>query len=171
MSLPVFYINPGRPTVEKPATAAAADFAEAIEVAFPMQTEDAVLHWYNAKISVGYKYDLSVIVEDIVDMLEFVTSAVQGTIDVAFPSDTFSSTWKLECSAPGMVAHVAWESLSRNERAAAVAQPRSVSLSRQDFSAQWLKLLEVAVRAVRESGVEIADRSLLRRASALLEAV
>ena len=73
-----FLIQSGNPLWSPPDELAAEYLSEAIEAIFPMDTEDAVMIWGDESVSLSYKYDMSVIIEGALFMLEALTAENSG---------------------------------------------------------------------------------------------
>jgi len=67
-----FHIEPGTPEHCTVDGGLARDLGDAIQAAFPLETEDAQLVWHRLSVPLSYKYDFSVIIEDIIAMLAYV---------------------------------------------------------------------------------------------------
>jgi hypothetical protein len=84
---------------------------EAMETIFPLTTEFALLAWNDVYVPLTYKYDLSVMIDDIMKMLNKVVSIDDGTATICWPSNTFSSQWTLTWSTSGLSIAAVWESV------------------------------------------------------------
>lgn len=61
-----------------------------------LDAEDAVMIWKGEEISLGYKYDVSIILEDILHMLDTLTGAESGQQRIAWPSNSFRCDWTMK---------------------------------------------------------------------------
>lgn len=137
-----FLIQPGNPLWNPSDELAAEDLSEAIEAIFPMDTEDAMMIWGDASVSLSYKYDMSVIIEDVLFMLEALTTHHSGEETVFFSSDTFTAEWHLKWHGGVLFIHPVWKSVSGNKQAK-LSELGVMEVSAHHFFRQW-----TAVRTV-----------------------
>jgi hypothetical protein len=121
---------------------------------FVEYTEDAVLVWNRVPILVGYDCSLGEILPEVVDMLEACAAAPEGEQLVRFGSASFRAHWRLRWSAGQLTIHGKWSAVAGayeallNERA-------EISMSLDDFRAEWKAPLERIVHAVDTSGIRL----------------
>jgi hypothetical protein len=166
-SIGLFGIETGSPKVNTNIAGFAEDICEAIQIAFPLETEDALLRWGKSEVPISYKYDLSVILEDVVDMLEWCKQPSTPSLDIDFGSDTFGAEWRLERRADSLSITATWRSVSGgHEDELNQLGPTIVSCAR--FVEEWIGLLGVALVAVEGLGLRIHEQSLLERVRTLV---
>ncbi len=153
----IFLIHPGNPVWQEPEFPVAEDLSEAIEAVFSMETEDAVMVWGNQAVPVSYKYDMSVIVEDVIFMLECLMRRNSGEETVFFSSDTFNSEWLMKWDDGRLFIDPAWNSVSGN-RHGELNAVGATEVSVSHFVRQWTIVLEKIYEAVLMSGVTLEDR-------------
>ncbi|HEX8658363.1 MAG TPA: hypothetical protein VF690_12545, partial [Hymenobacter sp.] len=131
---------------------------EAVESCFPDSEDGAQLLWNGVVVHLSYKYDLSIVIHDVVDLVRHVRTCARGDFDIAWPSNTFHTTWQV-ATADGRVRITAcWycvRGVAESLNAAPVAEA-----TRADFLAQWVALLRLANRALVDTGYtpgELAD--------------
>src|SRR5258705_95085 len=90
-----FWIQAGNPRHFPILGKDVSDLSEAIEEIFPMETEDAIIVWNQSLIPISYKYDLSVMIDDVLPMLARLLDRTSGSDQVNFGSDTFQTDWSL----------------------------------------------------------------------------
>ncbi|BAY41833.1 hypothetical protein NIES2111_62290 (plasmid) [Nostoc sp. NIES-2111] len=76
-----FYIQVSNPIFLYSPSEIVSDLAEAIQVIYPMETEKAFIIWNHTYIPLSYKYNLSVIIDDILPMLSDLTSQKKVHLD------------------------------------------------------------------------------------------
>lgn len=142
--------------------------ASAIQMVFPMETEDLFVVWHGIPIALGYKYDLGVIIDDLVPLLESIQQETSGTWEAAFGSDTFTASWDVSWSADQLTVDATWvraylggDFLNRN--------CRRLEIDRADFLSEWKTVLQRVHRAVQESRVKLEDNALYERSRRLEE--
>jgi hypothetical protein len=162
-----FRIEKGSPKVNTNIAGFAEDIGEAIQIAFPLETEDAMLHWGERKVPISYKYDLSVILEDVVGMLEWCKRSSSTSLDVDFGSDTFAAEWHLERQRDSLSITVLWRSVS-GDHEEELNQYGPVLIQCSRFVNEWNAVLRVALSGVEGLALRIRDRSLLERVRKLM---
>lgn len=73
-----FYIQANNPKVLKEYNAEDESIADAMETIFPLYTESAILVWNHISIPLSYKYDISYMMDDVLDLLESFMQAKNG---------------------------------------------------------------------------------------------
>ncbi|WP_149261306.1 hypothetical protein [Actinomadura sp. K4S16] len=164
-----FWLQVGSPeTLE---VASAADMAHATAQMYPMNTEDAILFWNRVPVRLEYRYDIPVLLDDLVPLLEEVQDPEISQTEVYWGSDTFSADWNIARDGDSLRINSRWDSVHGsyepllNERS-------QLTVSIDSFVAEWLKVLrritsDLALRHVRLEDDDIASRArtLLSKAS------
>jgi len=88
---------------------------ELIENIFPQSNDCFYIKWNNIDVSLSYKYDLSIIFDDIVYIVKFLES--QGDfLQMTFPSNTFDVIWNIKKDDNIIIITSQWNTvLSHNE--------------------------------------------------------
>lgn len=122
--------------------------AEAIQTVFPLEGH-AVLEWNRMEFQLSYKYDLSLMMEDLLSLLQVVSSTRQGEQEVDWPSSGFPYLWRITWNDP-MLQVVA---SSRDEPGATRRpSPAILRTTRQDFLLAWQPLLSRVQECLEASG-------------------
>jgi hypothetical protein len=132
----------------------AADLAQAIYEIYPMDTEDAILNWNLVAVRVGYRYDVSVMIDDALPLLTAIAGSDIGERSVTWGSDTFNATWDVTWVDDALRATGEWRSISGDYEHLLNDRP-TVSIKRAAFLAEWSGLLETVLRGVEASGVSL----------------
>lgn len=162
-----FRIDPGDPRPCCVAGGFADDLGDAIQIAFPLETADARVIWCGTSLPLSYKYDVSVIMEDVIGMLEWCHGRNAGRLQVNFGSDTFNADWALQLGTDSVVVTAQWNSVVGDCEKRLNESPL-VMIGRSDFSDDWLRVVRRAVDGVDAARIRLADSSLLVRARRLL---
>ncbi|MDX2200286.1 MAG: hypothetical protein SF069_15105 [Phycisphaerae bacterium] len=143
-----FWIQAGCPRrTPTPDSAGGLSLVEAIEAAFPLEAEDLVLVWNGVSIRLSYKYDMSVIIEELLNLLSKLLAGADS-INVLFGSDTFFANWELE-SRDGEVKITAdWQSALASIEALRAAPV--VTLPLLDFLREWCRPLRLVHQATAD---------------------
>jgi hypothetical protein len=88
-----FGIQVGNPKILSAEGIICSDLRGAIEEIFPLHTERALLVWNHIYIPICYKYDLSILIDDIIPLLTFLLEHEEGEYRVNWGSNTFHSDW------------------------------------------------------------------------------
>lgn len=164
----VFEIDPGRPQPNVGVAGLAADLSEAVQMCFPMDTVDARLQWGGVSIPLSYKYDLSVIVEDVVELLEH---CFQGCpVDIRFGSDTFNASWSIRPQGEVVGITAEWESVVGDTEDELNRMPTQI-VPKQHFLEQWSHLLGVMLAGLERTDVAIEDEQLLEAVKTLVQRI
>lgn len=113
---------------------------EAIETIFPLRTDFALLVWNNVYVPLTYKYDISMMITDIISMLASVVARDEGSITVFWPSNTFSTRWILTWSSTDLSIITTWESVIGGTESMLNKVP-SLNIDRNTFLLEWRPLL------------------------------
>ena len=125
--------------------------AEAIETAFPLQTENAIMVWNHISIALGYKYDISAIVHDLTDLLLDLIQNDTGRREIQWPSSTFCAHWKTDWDSEELRIQANWTSVM-GDLEDQLNQRSSIHLPRHQFIAEWKEVLERVLKSLRASG-------------------
>ncbi len=146
-----FFIQASSPIVGSDVQATEDDLREAIEDVFVIDTEDAIMNWNGVSIALSYKYDISVIVDDLIDMLLAVKSSGFGEHQVNWPSNTFHATWRIAWDERELRCAATWYSISGGVEDL-LERTGGIRLTREEFLAEWKVLLERVVAGLKEVG-------------------
>ena len=162
-----FFIQASSPAVVAEVDASEDDLREAIEDVFEFETEDAILNWNGVSVVVSYKYDISVMVDDLVDMLLAVQSTSVGSLVVTWPSNTFQATWHITWDERGLACTATWNSVSGGVEDV-LSKTGDINLSRGAFLAEWKAPLERVVSALRRAGYSARELPRLEQIEQIL---
>lgn len=136
---------------------------EAIETIFPLATEFLLIVWNGVYVPLTYKYDVSVIIDDVLRLVSCIRDAEEGQLTLDWPSSTFRSRWVLAWSKSQVNVHARWESVIGGTESLLNDVP-TITVDKVDFLSEWVVMLEMVSKSVRERsvGVKVAfDLSLL----------
>ena len=160
-----FIIQLSNPTIESEVPTAVSDFSEAIEALFISNTEDAILIWDNIPIRLNYKYDISVIVDDLVPLLEQLSSnSEQGNHVIYFASSSFSTEWSLEWVNSLLKINSRWYTIVGNYEEL-LNEHGTIELTINEFLGEWKPLLQKLFNLVRRHHIKLEDPYTFKRLS------
>jgi hypothetical protein len=120
--------------------------SDAIEALYLLETERAYISWNWINVPLSYKYDVSVIVDDVVSMLSGLLSSDTGECAVTWPSSVFHATWDLRWRGDELTIRSHWEAVSGGGRIEALLNAHSdLKVSRPEFLGEWASLLAAVV--------------------------
>jgi len=125
--------------------------SDAVQSVFPMGTERAILVWNNMYVPLGYKYDLSLMVDDVIGLLEVMMASSQSKRRVSWASNTFASVWDIEWGSGKVSVQTQWNRVVGGTESILMGKP-SVSVPEEDFLAEWKRPLEIVRDALRGAG-------------------
>lgn len=139
---------------------------EALESCFPDSVDGARLWWNGVSVPLSYKYDLSIIIHDVVALVRWLRTSTQGTFSICWPSNTFRTDWQLALAGGRVQITASWRSVSAQEgpledalNAAPVVEADQAALMNQ-----WAALLRLAHHRLHDTGYtpeELEDYSPL----------
>ncbi|MEU5808735.1 hypothetical protein [Streptomyces sp. NPDC047718] len=162
-----FEIREGRCPLGPRRIAEAADLADAVGQMYSSESEDAVLVWNRVPIRLTYRYDIAVLLDDLVPLLEEVRRPGFSAAEVFWGSDTFRAEWELAREGDGLRIRARWHSTLGNHESL-LTERGDVAVAAEEFVREWSKVLWRIVTDVETGSVELADDDLLVRAKALL---
>ncbi|MDC0710856.1 hypothetical protein POL68_20445 [Stigmatella sp. ncwal1] len=137
--------NPACTTVRDPSDAT---MNEALQTICSLD-DQAFLEWSDLKFRLGYKYDLSIMLDDIVAMVLEVDSSEAGTYELDWPSSGFPYHWTLRWNGNEMeiVAR------ARDEPGAKDLTGREqIHIDRRGFLQEWQTLLRLILSCLENAG-------------------
>ncbi|HYO52429.1 hypothetical protein [Archangium sp.] len=133
---------------------------EAIQTVFPLEGH-AVLEWDSLEFQLNYKYDLSMMMEDLLSLLRAVLSTGPGEREVNWPSSGFPYIWHISWSDPTLEVVAS----SRDEAGATrLPSPPVLRTTRREFLVAWQPLLRRILTGLETAGYReehIAGMALL----------
>lgn len=161
-----FWIQASNPSSVDVTSEDASTLEEAIESIFPRETEDAILVWSNVYIPLSYKYDLSTIVVDVLNMLQQLLASEDGEWSVEWPSNTFAMRWQLTWKGEQLSIRISnLRSVVGDTEALLIQRPELV-LNRAEFLREWKSVLDTITLSLKSAGYTVTQiPELVRLAS------
>ena len=124
--------------------------SEAIYTIFPMENEDAILIWGDEKILLSYRYDISEMIDDIMQMFFALQKSDSGEWFVDWTSNTFASNWKFRWLKNCLEIEVDW----REEFNATnyLKKNNVLKIDKDIFLNEWRKITKVIQVNLKECG-------------------
>lgn len=146
-----FYIQVNNPKVLKEYNTEDKSIADAMETIFPLYTESAILMWNHISIPLSYKYDISYMMDDVLDLLESFMQAKNGKIIIHWLPDTFRSDWEVVWEDGKVEIDSHWESVTGNLEELLNANAQ-ISLKITKFMAEWKQIFHIILFSLKENG-------------------
>jgi hypothetical protein len=160
----VFAIKSGVPAVVAARDESDTTLNDAMQTVFPLD-ERAFLEWNGLTMPLSYKYDLSVMLEDIVDIVLAVERTESGLLQVDWPSSGFPFHWTIKWDASEVEVHAH----PRDEPGAVDLTGRErVRVGRGIFVGAWQALLKTILSCLEGAGytnLQISGLTRLRAAA------
>lgn len=137
-------------TIKQEETPSQQSFCCALQDIFILESERAILFWNEVPIPICYKYDLSWIIEDVIQILLCLHSQPSGKETIDFFSDTFRARWDLEWNLSELHIHAEWIALSGGLEELA-NEDKSVTMDKKLFLMEWAHLLSFIQRAIQQN--------------------
>lgn len=146
-----FAIQASNPRFLKHFNAEDTSLCDAIQTVFPLEAEYAILVWNWVYVPLTYKYDLSMMVDDVLLLALAMLSESNGCRTIQWPSNTFASSWKVEWATGVTTVEAEWTSVIGDTEAMLAAAPKVV-MEAKDFVAEWRRPLEVIMTGLASAG-------------------
>lgn len=157
MSLDHFALVCGHPeTLVVPTPPARLSLSDAVEDVFVSSTNLLVLEWNGVSVPLSFKYDVSWVLLDAIEMVEQMLAArPPTTVAASFPSNSFQVEWEIDLAEDGGVEiNAKWNAVGGN--VAGLLADRSPLLTTASvFVTEWRHLFAVLVRAIGEARMPV----------------
>lgn len=114
--------------------------SELIETLFPLESEYAFVIWCGIFVPLNYKYDISIIVDDIVHIVKEITKNETGDICVFWPSSTFRADWTITWNKESVRISAKWHSVIGGIEIVLNSFPE-IKLTKENFVSEWCEIL------------------------------
>lgn len=147
----IFYIQACNPKCQNNRNLNDVNLADAIESAFPLKTENAILVWNYISIPLSYKYDISYMMDDILRILDKLQSKEMGELIIHWLPDTFRCDWKIKWDLQTVHIQANWENVV-GELQDLLNKKNTVTLPKESFINEWKNLLGIVVNGLKGCG-------------------
>ena len=148
-----FFIQVSKPICLNNYDNADESLADAMETIFPLLTEGAIIMWNYIPIRLSYKYDISYMLDDIVDMLLMIRTKEKGKMEIQWLPDTFRCDWKLQWNEGTIKIKSEWGGII-GDLEKILNKNSEVCLKVNEFRGEWKKLLELVIKNLKNSGYQ-----------------
>jgi hypothetical protein len=135
------------------------DLQGALQTIYPMATERAILFWNGIPVRLDYKYDLSLMLDELLRMVLVLSDPHEHELGISWGSDTFTAVWQMEWGGDRLLVRSGWESIGGGyERL--LNSRHELEMSRRQFMAEWKMLFLKIADAIDRSGITISAEVL-----------
>lgn len=160
----MFCIQASNPRMIKSEVLESEDLSEILQSIFPMQTEDALLNWHRIWIPVEYKYDISVMFDDILYMLSELIEKDSGECSILFGSDTFHVAWYLDWLKSDLNIRAKWVNVrGRPAVLDCLNSFPQLRIEKDKFLFEWKMLLVKLIEAIEQSGATFQEMAQFKQ--------
>src|SRR5215216_2474163 len=111
---------------------------DAVQSVFELNDEDAELEWNGIVFSLNYKYDLGMMVDDVVSTLKTIIASAEGNMIIEWVSTGFPFAWKIAWSG----SRISLSATSRDSDAGQrILGLESVEIAKHQFFLEWQSVL------------------------------
>lgn len=143
---------------------------ELLEDVFFLNTEQCIMYWNHICIPLSYKYDISIILDDIIFMIEELSKATDGHLEIDWPSNTFSAKWRISWVNENIKIISEWYCIVGNIENE-LNKVNNINIKKSKFLAEWKKLIEKIIEVTNETNYPDKDNILfdLYRVNGLID--
>lgn len=146
-----FYIQAGNPRFCRAMDEKDETLSDAMESIFLLNTESAVMAWNHISIPLSYKYDISYMLDDLLNLLNGMQQAASGEMTIHWLPDTFRCDWQVTWNQGKMDIQSNWEcTVGHLERL--LNDNSRISIPVKHFESEWKEVLRNAVIGLRRCG-------------------
>ena len=124
----------------------------ALQDVFEYPTEDLWICWNGSFIPVGYKYDLSWMIDELQDLIECLVSKTEGQHRAEFSSDTFMVNWSLSWKEDALRVTSEWKSITGSCQDKLNGEDGVLEVSKRTFLCEWKRPLKLVLSALDLGG-------------------
>lgn len=146
-----FYIQASNPDMIRECDPADESLSDALQAVFASNTERLIMIWNGIFIPLSYKYDISLMVDDILVLCSEMLAAESGSQRIGWPSSTFTVVWDVEWSGATVSVNGLWNCVIGGTEAQLARKP-GILMPRVEFLSEWKRPLEIVLNALREAG-------------------
>lgn len=165
-----FVIQASSPSMLRELDDLDASLSDAVQAIFPLNTEALILRWNGVCVPLSYKYDFSMMIDDVVGLCSRLSSAGDGQMRIAWPSNTFQSVWDIKWSCRDVEVQAEWTTVVGHTEELLRARP-AISIPREEFLAEWVAPLRLVARGLELAGYGVEQIPRIGELQALLAKV
>ncbi len=145
--------------------------ADAIESSFPLFTENMILTWNHISIPLSYKYDISYMILDIINMVKALRIEEKGKMTIHWLPDTFRCDWNLQWSDKKLNIKSHWDN-TIGHLEEILNKNSELTLDISTFIKEWKGVFKTILHGLENCGYHedlIADMKILKKEYSAIE--
>jgi len=146
-----FKIQAGIPRFEEYYDDDIDNIGDAIEASYSLNTEYMVMVFNYIPVLLSYKYDISIIIDDILKILSSIRTKEIGYLRVNWPSNTFCAIWDLEWNDSTISINTEWTTVI-GETEKLLNDHCKLTVDKLEFAYEWKKVLHNIINALEGCG-------------------
>jgi hypothetical protein len=154
-----FYIQASNPTFYSPTESYDDSLKEVIEAIFPYEAEYAFIVWNGFPISLRYKYDVGMIINDVLSIINLLLFSEVQVCQVKLDCFAFSTLWQMKWSDDSLTIASEWFRTS-GKYEDWLNKYNQIEIKKSTFIAEWKMLLQVVIKAIEETNRKVDYKSL-----------
>lgn len=160
-----FYIQASNPRILHGAESDDKCLSDAIESVFVSNTENVILVWNYISIPLSYKYDISYMIEDILNLLSTIQKTEKGKMEIHWLPDTFRCNWLVTWKDGQLQIESKWECTVGHLEGLLNEKP-NITLPIKVFINEWKEVLSNVIKGLVSCGY---DKFKIKEMQQLLE--
>jgi hypothetical protein len=124
--------------------------SEAIYTIFPMEADDIRLFWGDACIPLSYRYDISTIIDDLIEMVQSIHEQIDGKWSVDWSSNTFATNWTFKWSGDYLEIQAIWRDEFQADQY--LKEHSLLCLDKTIYLREWNKIIDVLLKNLEICG-------------------
>ena len=114
------------------------DIVSAIQSIFPLDNEYCFIVWNHIFIPVSYKYNISIMIKDILRIINFIKRE-ERYLEFHWASNSFFALWKMECTSNTVIIESTWTQVLGGLTELLQKKP-ILEVDKQEFLKEWTTL-------------------------------
>lgn len=114
------------------------DIVSAIQAIFPLDNEYCFIAWNHIFIPVSYKYNISIMIKDIIRIINFIKNE-EKYLEFHWASNSFFALWKMECTSNSVIIDSTWKQVLGGLTELLQKKP-ILEVDKQEFMKEWTTL-------------------------------
>jgi len=156
-----FHLEAGRPVSTGDFDPTDETLVEMVQTVFPLNTDGVMLEWSGARLVLNYKYDISMMIDDVVILITHLDSNQHGEMIINWVSSGFPYRWEVNWVAPRLEIHSSPHDPSKTT----LTGRELICDSIEGFTHKWNPVLNNIISAATLAGYDV---SKLRNGEMLL---
>ncbi len=129
---------------------------KAMKTIFPTYAEYAIMIWRDVAIPISYRYDIPLMIGDILDMINDMSKNETGSRHISWVPVFFKCSWNLVWNREMVDIMSVWENVALTPSGILNERSRMIT-NKEEFVAEWKMVLHNIQRGLLECGYELED--------------